>query len=375
MIEHDSHATSSHGKDRLWLKITMMFMLRKITVCCVFISLMAARTNGFVDTLSAGAFALKWSMSTPLPEPRSSYAAGLIDGKLIVAGGTYWEGTEGHWTKKVFSASTHAFDAVSQTWEKLPDAPTPFGYAAYAVVREKLFVLGGFTGSEINHKILILEKKNDGYVWSVFGDMPADSVFASAFSAGKDLYLLGGTTQFEPYDAAGRCCTTSTAVNSLMMLDTADPKKVWRQLSPYPGDKRWLPATETDGQFLWMFGGTFQARANDPVRTFNEVLRYRLSEGKWQVTSSPLPDAIRDVAPLSPFYVKNKIVFVSMSKKIWQLDLKTLLYTELSPLPEAVFVDKFVWFNNEAIGAGGESTVDGPRRRSEWTFIGRAVVR
>src|ERR1700730_339118 len=50
-----------------------------------------------------------------------------------------WEGTKGRWTKKVFSASTHAFDPKTQTWEKLPDAPILFGYAAYTVIDNKLF--------------------------------------------------------------------------------------------------------------------------------------------------------------------------------------------------------------------------------------------
>ena len=36
-------------------------------------------------------------------------------------------------------------------------------------------------------------------------------------------------------------------------------------------------------------------------------------------------------------------------------------------------VDKFVWLKGMVIGAGGENKLGGPRRRSEWTFIGRFV--
>ena len=69
---------------------------------------------------------ITWRESTPMPEPRSGYAAGALDGRLVLAGGTYWEGTKGNWTKKIFTPATHAFDPVSQQWQKLPDAPVPF---------------------------------------------------------------------------------------------------------------------------------------------------------------------------------------------------------------------------------------------------------
>jgi len=60
-------------------------------------------------------------------------------------------------------------------------------------------------------------------------------------------------------------------------------------------------------------------------------------------------------------------------KRVWGLDLQTLQYSELTPLPEAASVDKFVWLDNMIIGASGENALEGPRRRSEWTFIGRIV--
>jgi hypothetical protein len=51
--------------------------------------------------------------------------------------------------------------------------------------------------------------------------------------------------------------------------------------------------------------------------------------------------------------------------------MKTLVYSELNSFPEHVFVDKFVWLNDRIVGAGGENNIEGPRRRSEWTFIGK----
>ena len=136
---------------------------------------------------------LHWSLSTPMPEPRSDYVAGVVGGKLIVAGGTFWTGTKGHWIRKQFAVSTHAFDLATQKWEKLSDLPVPLACAAGAVVDGRLFVLGGFTGTAVNRKIYVLEAKNSTYAWRVYGDFPFDRVYPRAAAFGSVLYVVGGT--------------------------------------------------------------------------------------------------------------------------------------------------------------------------------------
>ncbi len=61
---------------------------------------------------------------------------------------------------------------------------------------------------------------------------------------------------------------------------------------------------------------------------------------------------------------------MSFAKAVWQLDLSTMEYSKLTPMPEEAFVDRFVWLNDRIIGAGGENKIQAPRRRSEWTFVG-----
>ena len=121
-----------------------------------------------------------------------------------------------------------------------------------------------------------------------------------------------------------------------------------------------------------MFGGLFQADQKDPMKRFSEVLRYRLAVRKWEVME-PLPEAVRKATLLSPLLVKDRLLLISGDRKVWQFDLSTLQYSELSPMPEAASVDKFVWTGSRIIGGGGENSGQGPRRRSEWTFIGRFV--
>ena len=312
---------------------------------------------------------LIWSRTTPLPESRTDYAAGVIEGRLVISGGTYWTGSKGNWIKKHFSASTHAFDPITEVWEKLPDLPMPLGTSASAVIGDRLFVLGGFTGEEVNREIVVLENKQNGYVWEHFGQLPVDRVYARAVSVGTHLYLVGGTTRFEPTDAAGTCCTSKTATSSFMVLDTANPDQGWEQLPDLPGARRWYFKVETDGEFIWMFGGIFQAEHTDPTSRFDDVFRYNIANAEWEAVEA-LPEVSSDYPP-TPVFVKDRIILVSNSTKVWQLDLETLRYSELPPLPEAVSVDKFFWIENRIVGAGGENSVEGPRRRSEAAFIGQ----
>ena len=338
-------------------------------LCSVILCLPPHCAAGSLDGLS-----LQWTKSTPFPEPTSDYAAGVLDGKLVIAGGTFWEGSKGHWVKKHFSASTHAFDPITQVWEKLPDLPTPLANAASVEVGNTLFVLGGYTGTEVSRRIYTLAKTPSGYAWKDFGALPVDRLFAGAVSVGKRLYLLGGTTQFEPLDPMGTCCTSKSAVNSFMVLDTSHPEGGWNQLAPLPGPLRWFFSTATDGKSIWMFAGRFQAKPQDPITSFSLVFRYDIAQMRWKAMK-PLPEKNPNAAPPSPVWVKDKIILITDVKTVWQLDLRTREYRELSPLPENASVDKFVWLKDRIIGAGGENNIEEPRRRSEWTFIGQFISR
>jgi len=318
-------------------------------------------------------WSLEWTQSASFPEPRSGYAAGVLDGKLVIAGGTYWEGTPGHWTKKLYSASTHAFDPTSQHWEKLPDLPVPLGYPASAVVGGRLFVLGGYTGSTVNHQIFALQKTGGQYAWRVSGSIKADRIFAPAVSVGRVIYVVGGTTAFEAFDAAGTCCASNTATSTLLELDTDHPANGLKQLSSYPGKARWLSSVASDGKSIWLFGGLFQAEQKAPVTKFDEVLRYDLSTGQWHVMP-PLPTGAADLQPLTSLVIPNYILLFSAKKHVWKLDLRSQRYAKTTPMPEAVAVDRFLWLHQQIIGAGGEIQPEGPRRRSPLTLIARLAA-
>lgn len=311
---------------------------------------------------------LKWRETTRFPEPRSGYAAGIIGGKLVIAGGTYWTGTPGHWTKKLFSATTQAFDPLSERWEKLPNLPVPLGYPASAVVGNRLFVMGGYTGHKINRETFVLEKSGGRYSWSVLQEKSPARIFASAVSQGKLIYLVGGTRLFEAFDAAGTCCTSNTATKSLFVFNTKHPERGWQKLPSYPGKARWLSTVAINGNSIWLFGGLFQGSLKSPATRFRGVLRYNLQKQQWSAMP-PMPKQVASGQPLCSLAHDNLIFLFTGHKQVWQFDLRTHLYTETTPMPKEVYVGGFFWLDHRMIGAGGESIPAGPRRRSPYTFM------
>jgi len=332
--------------------------------------LSAAGLLALLSSAQASTGDLHWSLSTPMPEPRSDYVAGVVGGKLIVAGGTFWTGTKGHWIQKQFAVSTHAFDLATQKWEKLPDLPVPLACAAGAVVDGRLFVLGGYTGTAVNRRIYVLEAKKSTYAWHVFGDFPFDRVYPRAAAFGSVLYVVGGTTKFEPRDPTGTCCTSKTAKQTLTSLDTRHPEKGWRDLPPFPGAPRFYFNVESDGRALWMFSGIYQSNPKDPIDTFKDVCRFDFARRQWE-SAKPLPQISNAGNSPSPVFVGDSIIIINDFKNVWKFDLSNQTYSELAPLPEAASVDRYVWLNGAIVGASGENFIEPPRRRSEWVFVGK----
>jgi hypothetical protein len=100
---------------------------------------------------------------TVLDEPMAcgvSFAAfGVVGGKLIVAGGN------AGFTKKGISAVTQAFDPATGAWERLADMPSPRAQAGSAVIKGKLYVIGGLNEHyQARASVFVYDVGNDSWV-------------------------------------------------------------------------------------------------------------------------------------------------------------------------------------------------------------------
>jgi N-acetylneuraminic acid mutarotase len=345
-------------------------LLRQLLFLVAAAVLPLAAATCCAEDKQASDWRLQWSTSEPLPEPRADYAAGMIDGKLIIAGGTYWDGVPGHWIRKRYTASTHAFDPVSKRWQRLPDMPSTIAFAASAVVENTLLVFGGYTGTHVSRDIFALTSKQGRYAWTRKGQMDVDRVFASAVAVDKTVYLVGGSSKFEPYDIQGTCCTTNSVTKTILAYNAKarNESDAWRELGQYPGAGKWVPAVITDGKAIWVFGGLSQLKVTDAISMSPEVMKYDISNRKWTMVTR-LPENLAQAQPLTALKVEREIVLFTGLKRTWRFDPAADTYSETTPMPEGVAVDHFFYLKGEIIGAGGEGHEEGPRRRSSATFI------
>ena len=72
-----------------------------------------------------------------LPVPRTEVAGATWLGDLVVAGGLTPDGGA--------SALVHVYDAAGDRWDEAPPLPVPLHHTGMAVLRDRVFVVGGYT--------------------------------------------------------------------------------------------------------------------------------------------------------------------------------------------------------------------------------------
>ena len=98
--------------------------------------------GGFVATLEAyDPRTNTWATKAPMPIARSEAAAGVLAGRLFVAGGQIPFATTS------VTGIVQAYDPNSNAWSTYTPIPTPRGGLAGGVVNGVFYALGGFTGN------------------------------------------------------------------------------------------------------------------------------------------------------------------------------------------------------------------------------------
>lgn len=327
--------------------------------------------GGAFGSIAIGAPTIEWTESTPAPEPRAGYAAGEIDGRLVLVGGTYWTGDLGDWDAKVFTDVADEFDPHTEVWSRLPEFPATVGYAAGATWQNRLYVLGGVQDGAPSKRVMVLVKTAAGYRWETGPDLPQPRVFAAAMTVGSVIYLIGGTTEFEVLDESGSCCLSATATRTVWALDLAQENARWEDRASFPGHSRWGHRLVSDGRDIYQFGGRYQRSLGDALEKYLEVWRYRPVTDEWALLGE-LPDELYNARGV---YAQEQIMLFARAGQAAVFDLSGATFSPVTALPEDVIIEHFIWTDNLIVGASGESGTERPRRRSELTYIGRIVER
>lgn len=125
-----------------------------------------------------------------------------------------------------------------------------------------------------------------------------------------------------------------------------------------------------DGQRFYQFGGRFVTVPDQPVRYFNEVWRYDTATEVW----AEIADLPSDIQLARPVRAESAILLIGRGMRSMGFDPVVGVFSDSEGLPEDALVDHFAWLPPFIVGAGGETRQERPRRRANWTFIGRPKV-
>jgi N-acetylneuraminic acid mutarotase len=296
-------------------------------------------------TGSVAAQELNWREMAELPRPVAGYMAGIVRGKLLIVGGSYWENKQKHWADLV-----QAFDPGTNSWSNLTPLPALRSDAASVTIANDLYCFGGGSGKEVRADVLLFH--NGAWSKVAEADLPEPRLYAVAITSGGWVYVLGGISKAGDYK-----------VMSPAFWRWRPGAKKWETLEPLPGPGRISHAmAELDGA-IYVFGGA--TTGPQDVENLQDAYEYDTRTGKW----TRLPDlSVANRAWWSVGVGNRALVLAGYTNDF----AKEVYWYEpgqgLQPagaLPHGLADTKFFRIGNVIVGAGGEA---GPGIRGKWTL-------
>lgn len=190
-----------------WVAFTLMISLALIAALLLARNILrpAPTPTLAVDVLDGGKLS-RWQTALDLPQAVSDASAAAYDGALYLFGG---QGENG------LTAHAWRFVAQQARWEPLPDKPTPVSEVNAVLLGEKIYLPGGRTASgELTATLEIYDPRQGKWLQGAPLPAPRTAMAAAAFEG--RLYLFGGwdgseyTTDVWVYDPQGDYWETRT---------------------------------------------------------------------------------------------------------------------------------------------------------------------
>lgn len=287
-----------------------------------------------------------WNERAPYPLPRAGCAAGVVDGKVIIAGGTFWREGQKFWCDQV-----DAFDPSANRWTSAAPLPKAHGDAAAVSCNDRLYVIGGGAGGLPTAEVWSYHAG----AWSPEPQMtlPAARRTAVATELDGTLYLLGGL--------AGTGTDFASATPTVW---AASPGKAWRVLAPMPGPVRFNTAIGgVAGRIIVTGGCTVEQGV---VRNLDDILAYDPLTNAWSQLGR-LPFAMRGACGL--VHAGRLLVIGGYTDKfetsILSVHPQTAEVLSVGRLPHGLADTRFLTLGSRLIGVTGES---GVKQRAPWTL-------
>jgi DNA-binding CsgD family transcriptional regulator len=175
-----------------------------------------------------------WQEGTRLPTSLSAYALAAFEGKLYLFGG--WDGTE-------YVSNAYAYDPSLDRWVVLPQMPTARGYAGAVVVGRKIYVFGGYDGKSgvsVNEALLPDIPSGSSISWESEKPLPESRFGMGVTNIADLIYVLGGQ---------------SGSNNQFPFLTFSHQSEDWGAIDSIPGELGSNLSLVNISTYLFFMGG------------------------------------------------------------------------------------------------------------------------
>lgn len=287
--------------------------------------------------ISTVAHAADWEKLPPLPAPNGGGICGVQGSRIVVAGGTNWEGGVKNWLRDV-----HEFDPATKKWETVKPLEKPAGYAVTFQSRDEkggglVSFAGGSDGKAALESFVGIDGKQNRF--RAVSQLPDELVSCAGGQLGDRDVIVGGTN-----DAAN----LAGCVRTVHSLQFQDGNWIVAQLANYPGKPFCTAASAVCGAELFVFGGAnwdekTKDSPNAGVVNASEAYAFSGITMKWRALR-PMPFAARGMAAVA---LDNERVYLAggyksdpegFTAEAFVYDASADAYSPAKPLPYAASV-------------------------------------
>ena len=322
-------------------------------------------------TLTASAADLQWSPLPALPDARgfAGSFAGVVDGTLMVAGGTHfidkmpWEGGTKVWYDTLF-----ALEKPDEAWRVVGKLPKLNGYGVSITTPAGWIVLGGGNATEHFREVFWVQKAGQ------LPPLPKPCAFMCGCESDGVIYISGGI----------ETPAATTALSTFWSLDLKQSDAKWQELPHCPGKPRILACMAAVNGVVHLFSGAALHAGKDgkPEREWlNNAWAYEPATG-WK----KLPDMPRvAVAAPNPAPVIDGKIYIlggddganvnfepkekhpGFPRSVLVFDVKTQTWSQAGEVPFSLVTTNAVRWQDQIVIPGGEAR---PGVRSPQVWIG-----
>ena len=156
----------------------------KTTLRLMLVILLSVGAASFAQEQAPAVNHNTWTSGAPIPTAVVSPAGtGVVKGKIYVVGGQDSSGNA--------IADTQIYDPVANTWTAGVSLPTPTENGSAAVVKNILYLFGGYTGTEYTNAVWAFNPKT--HTWTTKSPMPTLRASTGAVATKTGIiYVIGG---------------------------------------------------------------------------------------------------------------------------------------------------------------------------------------